>query len=202
MRHFQLTYSVRTFLQKPRILSKRTGITVIAALAVSVTTQPIQSVGAEHEQGTDAVYHLLSERKAKDALNLINGMLEKRPKDKSLLLLRGEILTKYLIRPAEALNDLNKAIALDPKYYDAYRVRGEIYTRLDKFAQAKVDLEKCISLEPRKGDGYLARAEWLAKQSHYKEALEDLKRAEKFQVNDQRRYHQLSAALQMWLRKD
>lgn len=48
----------------------------------------------------------------------------------------------------QAIEDLNKAISLNPKYAEAYNNRGYVYMRLQNYEAALKDLDKAIELRP------------------------------------------------------
>lgn len=51
-----------------------------------------------------------------------------------------------MLKPDQALLDLDEAIRLDPRQSEAYLMRGRVHLMLEKKAQAKSDLEKAMSL--------------------------------------------------------
>jgi lipoprotein NlpI len=74
-----------------------------------------------------------------------------------LYTLRGEL--RQYARPLEsALDDLNKAVALDPHFYDALRSRGAVLTKLGRYGEALKDLNEAVALAPNFSDGYFWRA--------------------------------------------
>ena len=58
-----------------------------------------------------------------------------------------------------AIEYLNQAIILNPDYVDAYRLRGELYTRLERYALAINDYDEIIRLKPKDGPAYNMRGE-------------------------------------------
>ncbi|MGD0278745.1 MAG: tetratricopeptide repeat protein [Smithella sp.] len=54
---------------------------------------------------------------------------------------------------------LNQAIILNPDYVDAYRLRGELYMRLERYALAINDYDEIIRLKPKDGPAYNMRGE-------------------------------------------
>lgn len=48
----------------------------------------------------------------------------------------------------QAINDLNMAIGINPKYAEAYNNRGYVKTRLKRYAEALPDFDKAIELRP------------------------------------------------------
>ena len=51
-----------------------------------------------------------------------------------------------MLKPDQALLDLDEAIRLDPRQSEAYLMRGRVHLMLEKKALAKRDLEKAVSL--------------------------------------------------------
>ena len=48
----------------------------------------------------------------------------------------------------QAIEDLNQAITLNPKYAEAYNNRGYVYMRLQNYESALNDLNRAIELRP------------------------------------------------------
>jgi tetratricopeptide (TPR) repeat protein len=63
------------------------------------------------------VSDLLKANKTLEAVDQLSKMLAKNPVDKTLLIMRGGILYRSLNRSDEALKDFNKAISVDPDFY-------------------------------------------------------------------------------------
>lgn len=92
----------------------------------------------------------------------------------------AEDLYASAVRKAEyfnfkgALNDLNEAIRLNPRYIKAYTYRGYVKDELDDYQGALTDYNKAVDL---KGDDYEAYARRGALKKRYKDydgAIEDL----------------------------
>jgi len=60
---------------------------------------------------------------------------------------------------ANAIEYLNQAIILNPDYVNAYRLRGELYARLERYALAINDYDEVIRLKPKDGPAYNMRGE-------------------------------------------
>jgi Flp pilus assembly protein TadD len=81
-----------------------------------------------------------------------------------------------LKRYNEAVEDLNRALTLDPNRTEALVYRGTAYRYLGDQKRARADIDKALALDPRSadallergnlkrlaGDGAGARADWLA----------------------------------------
>ncbi len=57
-----------------------------------------------------------------------------------------------MLKPDQALLDLDEAIRLDPRQSEAYLMRGRVHLMLEKKAQARRDLEKAVALGIPQGE--------------------------------------------------
>ncbi|MGB6064136.1 MAG: tetratricopeptide repeat protein [Desulfomonilaceae bacterium] len=73
-----------------------------------------------------------------------------------------------------ALQDLDKAIKLDPEGADAYVVRGTIHRLRGDFSKAVKDLNKAVSLNPDNTDALTNRAAVFFDTGEHEKALVDL----------------------------
>ena len=85
---------------------------------------------------------------------------------------RGRALY-YLDRDAEALVDLNKAIALTPEDSRALAYRGAAHLWLDRNGEALADLDKAIELDPDYQWAIARRGETYRQMGRYEQALAD-----------------------------
>lgn len=84
---------------------------------------------------------------------------------------RDEISNEY----AHALQDLGKAIELNPNLADAYSLRGKVYVRVQQNEQALQDLDKAIALDPNCGAWvYYNRGQACCRLEQYERAIQDL----------------------------
>lgn len=134
--------------------------------------------------GMEVITQLLQANKPAEAVEHLNKLIDKNPKDKALLIVRAGILYRSLHKPDDALKDFNRAIKLDPNWFQVYKRRGEYFAFVGKDAEAMADFNKCLSLAPEYGDVYVWRALQFAKQGKCKEALEDLDKAEKYHARN------------------
>jgi tetratricopeptide (TPR) repeat protein len=87
--------------------------------------------------------------------------------------------THYINHDFEAqLEDLNKAIELDPNLAEAYQMRGDLYAQsLPKqrggYEQAVKDYTRCLELKPNEAAARWNRAMYYADLARYDEALAD-----------------------------
>jgi tetratricopeptide (TPR) repeat protein len=78
---------------------------------------------------------------------------------------------------AEALADYNKAIKLNPKGYDAYLYRAELFFKFKEFDNAIKDYNQFIKLNPDNATGYLFRGDAYYKTEEYDNAILDFTRS-------------------------
>ncbi len=77
----------------------------------------------------------------------------------------------------QAIEDLQKAIELNPRYVEAYNNRGYVYMKLGDYRQAIEDLQKAIELNPKYAEAYNNRGNAYAQLGNYGQAIEDLQKA-------------------------
>lgn len=107
----------------------------------------------------------------------------KRPKDSEIYYVRANIYST-IQKHKEALNDLNKAIELNPKKAFYYSKRGIEKSNLWDFKGALRDIDTAIELEPNEYHFYLVRSLVNQKQKKYKEAIVDMDKAIKLNQVD------------------
>ncbi len=73
-----------------------------------------------------------------------------------------------------AIDDLTKAIAIDPVFTEAYRERGLAYDWIGDFEKALSDYKIAIQLEPKNPQNYVNRAVTYGKSGDYNNAIKDL----------------------------
>ena len=78
---------------------------------------------------------------------------------------------------SEAIQDLTKAIELNPNDADAYAVRGASYISQDEHDQAIQDLTKAIELKPDYADAYDIRGHAYLRQEEHDRVIQDLTKA-------------------------
>lgn len=77
----------------------------------------------------------------------------------------------------KAFQDLDKAIELNPKFFEAYTARGVTFVELGKLENAIEDFNKAISLNPQYPDAYYNRGSIYFKKGKQQEAISDFQRA-------------------------
>jgi len=77
----------------------------------------------------------------------------------------------------EAIEDLNKAIALKPKYFEAYNTRGVIFVMLGHYEDAIEDFDRAIALKPSCYEAYAARGVSYRNIGRFPKAIESFNQA-------------------------
>ena len=85
---------------------------------------------------------------------------------------------------ASGINDLNKALELEPRLVNAYFDRAEMYGRTGKPQEALADLEKAIQMKPDFAPAYSNRGNVYAMIGNMNEALNDYNKALQLNAND------------------
>ena len=86
-------------------------------------------------------------------------------------------VSKLYQRSIKGLNDLNKAIELKPKYFEAYMMRSSFYHEVQMYEEAIADASMAINLESLSLRAYLLRGSSYTKIRRDKEALQDFAKA-------------------------
>ena len=73
--------------------------------------------------------------------------------------------------------DLNKAIELDPKFFDAYVTRAAYYESVKKFAKGIADCDEALRLEPTSIRAHILRGSCKCKLYQYVLAISDFSKA-------------------------
>jgi tetratricopeptide (TPR) repeat protein len=76
-----------------------------------------------------------------------------------------------------AIEDYNKAIALNPNYAEAYYNRGNAYYFKGQYDRAIEEFNKAIALNPNDATAYNNRGLAYGKKGHYDRAISDFQRA-------------------------
>jgi tetratricopeptide (TPR) repeat protein len=79
-----------------------------------------------------------------------------------------------------AISDLSQAIALNPKFANAYNNRGFLKAQnLNDLPGALADFDRAISIDPQYASPYFNQAMVKAKQNNIKGAISDMQQAAK-----------------------
>lgn len=123
----------------------------------------------------DEGYQALINSQYAQALKFADEGLDMDPTEAHFYLLKGKAFLK-LGYTLDALYVLDRAIELNPKYFDNYLQRGLVKEQLDDFAQASNDLEKSLSLLPT-AEAYYALGEIDYQQDHHHAAIQNFRKA-------------------------
>lgn len=150
------------------------------------------------------VFAQMSDADYKKALDILfsndqqKGMLtvenaeKKYPNTDKTLILRG-IYQSRNRKDFDALAIYSKAIQMNPKFPDAYQLRGEKFFDKGIYRRAIADITKAIELEPTEVDMIISRVKYYLANNQLKEALEDTKTRIRLKSNDYNAY--LDAAI-------
>lgn len=95
-------------------------------------------------------------------------------------------------RFTEAINYLNKSIAIFPDYALAYANRANAFNQLSKLELASKDVEKAIELNPNLEWAYSIKGNILTKQGEFEEAEKQLQKAIDINPNSPQAYFNLA----------
>ena len=107
---------------------------------------------------------------------LWSNVIEQFPEDAGAWGGRGQYYKSLKIYP-EALQDLNKAIALDPTEPRFFLNRGKLYFDQGQLDQAFYDYNQCIRLSPDRKEAYANRGAIYGARGMHTEAISDLDKA-------------------------
>jgi len=109
---------------------------------------------------------------------------------KALALWVGENITD----PLKAIEYLNHAITLQPKFADAYGLRGLVYAKLGQYQRAIEDLSEAIRLNADDAVSYKNRGVAYTKLGQHQRAIEDLSEAIRLKPDDASSYSMRGSA--------
>lgn len=131
---------------------------------------------------SEKVRYLSKIGRRQEALTVLEGAILKKPTEAKLYKLKADI-HEDLKNPQSMLNDLNKAIELDPQNGEYYGERARVYFVLDSFDiigssgdtnfenKALADIQKGLSLSPGCAKLYGLKGRYLLEKGKTKEAL-------------------------------
>ncbi|MBL6938822.1 MAG: TonB family protein [Alphaproteobacteria bacterium] len=109
-----------------------------------------------------------------EACNQVLGTNGLDPGDKVVALRQRGVAELGLHKHADALTDLNAALALDPDDYRAMVDRGDVYLALHQYPRAMAEYDRALLLQPNNGFVYGARAYAHLQMGQYDAALKDV----------------------------
>jgi len=113
----------------------------------------------------------------KNTLVFWNYVIEKEPDRVPQAYNNRGLALKNMGRLQEAIEDLNRAIALNPEYTLAYNNRGVILKKAGMFREAIEDFDKAIDLDPSYSKAYNNRGSAYGKIGRFDKAVEDFDKA-------------------------
>ncbi|MFX1390123.1 MAG: tetratricopeptide repeat protein [Promethearchaeota archaeon] len=122
-------------------------------------------------------YLLLTSRKFKLALSLIEDLLKSHPSLKRSLLLQKSFAFVFLKEYDEGLEAVDEALELDPQDVDMLNNKAIILGYLGRKKEAVETAEKLISINPNYGNYYDTYGEVLMSLGDFETAIEKLKEA-------------------------
>lgn len=127
----------------------------------------------------------------KDGLSLWSYVIEKEPQRASIAYTNLGLVYQKKGQLGNALENYEKAIALDHKDYLAYNNRGTIFDKLGQFDKAIQSYDEAVTLKPDDYRAYFNRALANDKIGRLSEAIEDLQRAARLQRGNPLIHHNL-----------
>lgn len=88
----------------------------------------------------------------------------------------------------KALEEINKAISLNPNNHKYYKIKGDILYKLKRYEEAVKEYDKAISLNPNNPKYHNNKADLLNRLGHYEEALNEVNIAISLDPNNPK-YH-------------
>lgn len=138
---------------------------LIQQLDIALAIDPEYS-WALREKGWRLIYlHREAEAEAP-----LQAALDLNPNDLSAL--RGMARAMIYLKPARALDSINRAIGLKPDDIWPIAQRSEALYQLQRYRQSIKDAERLIALDPTGSEGYVQKAKNLAKLGEHRAALE------------------------------
>lgn len=151
-------------------------LTVSIMLLLSSTTQSANSETETNKASYSKANVLLDKFKNKEALKLLNEIIQKDPTNAEAYASRCKAYAQ-LGELDKSLADGNKSIALNPKLPLAYLNRSGVFDLKNRVNNAMTDCDKAILLDSKSELAYLVRTYLFLKQNNYQKAIEDCNKA-------------------------
>ncbi len=131
-----------------------------------------------------------------EARALITRRIEKEPDNGVNYRLRGR-LAMVQNKNEEALVDLNKALEIDQRDFEALLYRGHVYLILDEVQKASRDVSDSLLIEPDSIQGMLLRSLIAAHEERFSDAIKDMEVLVRHDPTNEHWIQQLAAYYQM-----
>jgi regulator of sirC expression with transglutaminase-like and TPR domain len=125
----------------------------------------------------------------RDSIVLWSYVIEREPERVLLAYLNRGIAFEKTGQIDRAIEDYDRAIAIDPLYYEAYNNRGVLYGQEGKFDLAIEYFNKSIGINPDNEEAYVDRGIAYALSGRHDRALEDFNRAIQLNQNSAEAYY-------------
>jgi tetratricopeptide (TPR) repeat protein len=110
-------------------------------------------------------------------LSVLTDVRERRIKEQTALYLFRAFASFNRFRTDDAIQELNRAAELNPRYALTYSHRGDAYADQGQLDQALADYHRALEINPRFAMAFLNRGILYAKQSRLDQAMADFNRA-------------------------
>ena len=112
------------------------------------------------------------------AMDDANAAVDAAPQLADAYALRGWLRTETDLDGA--LKDLNTALEISPRFFNAFLQRAEVWRRRDELAKAIADLTAAIEVEPKNAVAYFQRSQIFTARGEHRQAIDDLTAALQF----------------------
>lgn len=147
----------------------------LSSFAKAVEVDPFNEIAVEEMTNT-----LLNAQRANDAIRMANDLIKRTNNNPYALVARARGMLNTN-RPADAVQDLNAALGLQPRN-DLYRLRGRAYSDLNEAELALSDYRTAVKLAPGLAIAHYDLGYTAFKFKQYTEAATELDRA--LQIDD------------------
>jgi len=128
-------------------------------------------------------------RKWKDDMTLWSYVIEKQPESVPIAYYNRALIFDKMGRFDKAIEDYDKAIAVNPFWSAAYYNRALIFDRMGRFDKAIEDYDKAIALNPSDPNAYYNRALIFDRMGRFDKAIEDYDKAIALNPSDPNAYN-------------
>jgi len=126
---------------------------------------------------------------SRNCLTVLEDVQAHRIKDQTGVHLFRAFASFNRFRTDDAIQELNRAAELDPRYALTYSHRGDAYADKGQSDKALADYNQALEINPRYATAYLNRGILYAKQSRLDQALADYNRALEADPGNQSAYY-------------